>query len=467
MECTFTLINVKLKYPPHYCQFSSSSFLFFHVDFSLFHRYDYSGTFAYKMGFPCKSGVGGALLIVIPGVCGFCTWSPRLDDIGNSVRGVHFCKLIAQNFSFHSFAPLSEKSENKNEDIADSSSSIIDRRWDPTNGDKMGRHHAVSVTDENILEMLWASYDNDLDSVRQLVSKGVNVNVTDYDGRCALHIAACEHHVSLVKYLLRAGATVSTAIDRYGGTPLSDAQLQLITNEFTMNEEIVSLLEQAEEQEQANLQSKQAQLEISRSSSVAFSESGESATNTNSSQNGTPATRAISALLYMSVLNPEKDEDSSGNNRSLLTPGQMLYNALQAITEDQFTVTLLQQVLSRCGIQHNDRRIQSVLQTLPNADEPLTLKHMETIASHPLLLRGLRGELAVPDWPSFARSCDLCFVAAEKNTSGTVATYIPVLAQVDPQLFGVSSKLSLCSVLIVLVCLCILHVVCFCMSCDV
>jgi glutaminase len=29
--------------------------------------YDYSGTFAYKMGFPCKSGVGGALMIVIPG----------------------------------------------------------------------------------------------------------------------------------------------------------------------------------------------------------------------------------------------------------------------------------------------------------------------------------------------------------------------------------------------------------------
>ena len=427
----------------------------------IFHRYDYSGTFAYKMGFPCKSGVGGALLIVIPGVCGFCTWSPRLDDIGNSVRGVHFCKLIAQNFSFHSFAPLSEKSKDKKEDIAaDSSAPIIDIRWDPTNGDKMGRHHAVSVTDENILEMLWASYDNDLDSVRQLLSKGVNVNVTDYDGRCALHIASCEQHVSLVKYLLRAGATVSTAIDRYGGTPLSDAQLQLITNEFTMCEEIVSLLEQAEEQEQANLQSKQAQLEISRSSSVAFSESGESATNTNSSQNGTPATRAISALLYMSVLNPEKDEDSSGNNRSLLTPGQMLYNALQAITEDQFTVTLLQQVLSRCGIQHNDRRIQSVLQKLPNADEPLTLKHMETIASHPLLLRGLRGELAVPDWPSFARSCDLCFVAAEKNMSGTVATYIPVLAQVDPQLFGVSSKLSLCVFNIVLVCLCVL--VCFC-----
>ena len=54
--------------------------------------YDYSGRFAFSMGFPCKSGVGGGLFIVIPGVMGICTWSPRLDDIGNSVRGVEWCK---------------------------------------------------------------------------------------------------------------------------------------------------------------------------------------------------------------------------------------------------------------------------------------------------------------------------------------------------------------------------------------
>ena len=38
----------------------------------------------------------------------FYPFSPRLDDIGNSVRGVEFCKLIAKRFSFHAFAPLTE-----------------------------------------------------------------------------------------------------------------------------------------------------------------------------------------------------------------------------------------------------------------------------------------------------------------------------------------------------------------------
>lgn len=35
---------------------------------------------------------------------GFCTYAPRLDEYGNSVRGVEFCKLIADRFHFHQFA---------------------------------------------------------------------------------------------------------------------------------------------------------------------------------------------------------------------------------------------------------------------------------------------------------------------------------------------------------------------------
>ncbi|MBC6449827.1 glutaminase [Actinokineospora xionganensis] len=50
--------------------------------------YDAAGEFAYRVGVPAKSGVGGGILAVIPGRCTICVWSPGLDTHGNSVRGV-------------------------------------------------------------------------------------------------------------------------------------------------------------------------------------------------------------------------------------------------------------------------------------------------------------------------------------------------------------------------------------------
>jgi glutaminase len=50
--------------------------------------YDAAGDFAYRVGLPGKSGVGGGILAVLPERGVLCVWSPALDTHGNSVAGV-------------------------------------------------------------------------------------------------------------------------------------------------------------------------------------------------------------------------------------------------------------------------------------------------------------------------------------------------------------------------------------------
>ena len=50
--------------------------------------YDAAGEFAYRVGLPGKSGVGGGMVAVIPNRCTLCAWSPRLDAAGNSIAAV-------------------------------------------------------------------------------------------------------------------------------------------------------------------------------------------------------------------------------------------------------------------------------------------------------------------------------------------------------------------------------------------
>jgi glutaminase len=65
--------------------------------------YNYAGQWSYEVGMPAKSGVSGGILAVIPGQVGIGVYSPPIDALGNSVRGIRVCEEISKEFDLHAF----------------------------------------------------------------------------------------------------------------------------------------------------------------------------------------------------------------------------------------------------------------------------------------------------------------------------------------------------------------------------
>ncbi|MEO6364215.1 MAG: glutaminase [Caldimonas sp.] len=57
--------------------------------------YDAAGEFAYRIGLPCKSGVGGGIVAVVPDRLTLAVWSPAVDGSGNSVLGTAALEMFA------------------------------------------------------------------------------------------------------------------------------------------------------------------------------------------------------------------------------------------------------------------------------------------------------------------------------------------------------------------------------------
>src|SRR5260370_30469650 len=63
--------------------------------------YDFAGEWIYRVGLPAKSGVGGGILAALPAQLGLGSFSPLLDEHGNSVRGLKVCEAISAQFDLH------------------------------------------------------------------------------------------------------------------------------------------------------------------------------------------------------------------------------------------------------------------------------------------------------------------------------------------------------------------------------
>jgi len=163
--------------------------------------YDYSGEWSYLIGVPAKSGVSGIIFAVIPNVMSIAVYSPRLDKVGNSVRGIEFFKRFTEKFNFHVFDSLVVQNTAKK---SITKSFAYDK-------------------DFSTFLFLEAASKNDVPLLQKLfLAQNVGINSMDYDSRTALHIATSNNCHEAVHFLLQNGAD-KTIKDRWGNVSYDPA----------------------------------------------------------------------------------------------------------------------------------------------------------------------------------------------------------------------------------------------------
>lgn len=239
-----------------------------------------------------------------------------------------------------------------------------------------------------------AAAKGDLEKLVHLVEvKGIDINVGDYDGRTALHLASEEGHLDVVKYLLIHGANINCE-DRWGTVPLRGAI------SFNRND-VASYLRECGAT--LNFASKRGQ---------------------DIMQSGEKAVKAEERLEELRVIFKEIDAESAGNTISL--------KAVQKILQ------------SRGLYRKKNKPIDDHLKRIDDDSGGKGLMNFQQFtdlmgpSNTTTLARALKDHLVVPNWKQFCKDVEAIFESCRDVCEGKNADYIPELAEVDSEQWGVS-----------------------------
>lgn len=205
--------------------------------------YDFAGQWLHDVGIPAKSGVAGGVLAVIPGRLGIATYSPPLDNFGNSVRGVAVCRQLSVGVGLSLFNQYSQADGTIRRSYQGSQRKS--RRWRSDreleflapHRDKVRIIHVQGVLDFGGIEQLAAELVRLSNDVRILILDLAHVTECPVESSELLDRQLCSMEDDGVEILL----------SRAGRLPMVSKADWAITDRIDTYEHLDSALEAAED----------------------------------------------------------------------------------------------------------------------------------------------------------------------------------------------------------------------------
>lgn len=86
------------------------------------------------------------------------------------------------------------------------------------------RKHAYKEEIDTVISACTAASEDDIEGMRSLKRNGVDLNIGDYDNRTPIHVAVATGRLKAVKYLVEEAGVIISPVDRWGSTPMNDAE---------------------------------------------------------------------------------------------------------------------------------------------------------------------------------------------------------------------------------------------------